>query len=295
MFTLSDKIKKTAALMIAASMLTAFTACGNDKKKAEKNSDGDDKITVVPFEDDNSEVVKFEDSEDEDATTTTTTTIKSEPTTTAAPKRNNNYKVSAKKYSSKDGKVNISYPQISGLYDSEMQNYYNKLFKHEFAGYMDGQSTDSFNCEYQVTLKNADLLSIVFRCSVFMEGAAHPSAYAFGYTIDLETGETLIPSAVIDINKAAKGLLSGKNWDLTKSADGVSKSDIIEYFNQYNESDIKDILTESDVFTVKRSSKGKYSTTGNVACRSYLDGSSSAILILDVNHALGDYVEAEFN
>lgn len=297
MFISGDKIRKTAALLIAVSMLTAFTACGENKKSSSGDTSSDESTTVIPFEDDDAaSIVEFDDSEEETVPTTTTTT-KSETTTTtaAAPKRSNSYKVSAQKYSSKDGKVNISYPQISGLYDSAMQNYYNNLFKSEFAGYMDGKSTDTLSCEYQVTLKTADLLSIVFRCSVYMEGAAHPYAYAFGYTIDLETGCTLVPSADVDTENASKNFVSGKSWTLTKSADGVSKSDVIEFFNQYSASEIKEFITESDVFTVKRSSKGTYSTSGNVACRSYLDGSSSAIFILDVNHALGDYVEVEFN
>lgn len=298
MFISGNKIRKTAALLIAVSMLTAFTACGENKKSSSGDTSSDESTTVIPFEDDNTaSIVEFDDSEEETVPTTTTTTAKNETTTTtaAAPKRDNSYRVSAQKYSSADGNVNISYPQISGLYDSAMQDYYNKLFKSEFAGYMDGKSTDTLSCEYKVTLKTADLLSIVFRCSVYMEGAAHPYAYAFGYTIDLETGGTLVPSAAVDTGNASKNFVSGKSWTLTKSADGVSKSDVIEYFNQYSASEIKEFITESDVFTVKRSSKGAYSTSGNVACRSYLDGSSSAIFILDVNHALGDYVEVEFN
>lgn len=284
-----NKVKKAAALFISISMLASFTACGKDKNSNSNTTSSDEQITVIPFEDDNTaSIVEFDDSEEETVPTTTTTTA-------AAPKRDNSYKVSAQKYSSTDGNVNISYPQISGLYDSAMQDYYNKLFKSEFAGYMDGKSTDKLSCEYQVTLKTADLLSIVFRCSIYMDGAAHPYAYAFGYTIDLETGGTLIPSAAIDADNASQNFVSGTSWTLARSADGVSKSDVVEYFNQYSASEIKEFITESDVFTVKRSSKGTYSYSGNVACRSYLDGSSSPIFILDVNHALGDYVEVEFN
>lgn len=295
----SSKIKKAAALLVAISMLTAFTACGNDKKSNNASSDG--ATTIIPFEDDEdtNSIVEFDDDDDDVTTTTTTngttTTTLTTATTAAAAKRDNSYKVSAQKYSSSDGKVNISYPQISGLYDSTMQDYYNKLFKSDFSEYISGRSSDTFNCEYQVTLKTADLLSIVFRCSVYMDGAAHPTAYAYAYTIDLESGGTLVPSAVIDSDSAAKNFVSGKSWTLSKSVDGVSKSDVIEYFNQYSTSEIKDFIIESDVFTVKRSAKGTYSTSGNVACRSYLDGSSSPIFLLDVTHALGDYVEVEFN
>ena len=295
-----EKIRKISAIAIAAAMLASFAACGDDDEKKAPTSSSDT-ATVVPFEDDTASVVEFDDSEDESGTTTTattTTTAASAATTTAkadttTKKRDNSYKVSAKTFKSKNGKINISYPQISGLYDSAMQDYYNKIFKGDVDAYIDEKSTDSFTGEYQVTLKNADLLSIVFRCSIYMDGAAHPSSYAYAYTIDLETGCTLVPSAALDLGSAAKNLSAG-NWTLSRSMDGVSKSDVLEFCNQFDEADIKGFITESDVFTVKRNAKGKYSYTGNIACRSYLDGSSTPIFIFEVNHALGDYVEIEF-
>lgn len=293
---MSTKFKRAVTLIIAAAMITSFTACGDNDK--DKDTVSTQSNQTVSFEDDDTvSVVEFDDDEDgEDVTTTTTTatTTKKTTTTTAAAKRDNSYKVTAKTYKTKDGKVNVSYPQISGLYDETMQAYYNKLFKSDFADFMKDGYKDTFENSYQVTYKSKDILSIVFRCSIYTDGAAHPTAYAYAYTIDLETGETLIPSADINVNRAAKNFLSG-SWTLTKASDGVSKSDVIEYFNQYETDDIKEYITETDVFTVSRSKKGVYSTDGSIACRSYLDGSATPIFILDVTHALGDYVEIEFN
>lgn len=289
----NNRIRKALALIIAMSMLTLFTACGGDDKD-KNNSTSSGETQVVPFEDDDTtSVVEFDDAEGEETVTTTTT--KKTTTTTAAPKRDNSYKVKAKTYESKDGKVKISYPQISGLYDEAMQNYYNSLFKSDFADYMKDNNSDTFENSYQVTYKTKDLLSIVFRCNLYMDGAAHPMSYAYAYTIDLETGGTLVPSADIDINGAAKGFHSGKSWTLTKAVDGVSKSDVIESYADTDAAQIKEYITETDVITVTKNKKGKYSVSGTVACRSYLDGSAAPIFILDVNHALGDYVEIEFN
>ncbi len=289
-----NKIRKALALTIALSMLTAFTACGDDDDK-KSSSESSDETQIVSFEDDEdtASVIEFDEGEDEDSTTTTTTGTTT--TTTAAAKRDNSYKVTTKTYESSNGKVKVSYPQISGLYDETMQNYYNSLFKSDFAEFMKDGYADTFTNSYQVTYKSKEMLSIVFRCSLHMDGAAHPFAYAYAYTIDLETGETLVPSADINIANAAKNFNSGKNWELTKASDGVGKSDVIEYYNQYDADQIKEYITETDVITVTKNKKGKYSVSGTVACRSYLDGSATPIFILDVNHALGDYVEIQFN
>ncbi len=298
----NKNIKKVLALIIAASMMTAFVACGDDEQKNDNNSDTNNTQSSqieTSAEDNTTSIVEFDDEDTEENITTVTTTMtttKKTTTTTAAPKRDNTYKVKAVEFKSEDGNIDISYPQISGLYDENMQNYYNKLFKSDFADYM-GERTnnDSLSCKYQVTYKTKDLLSIVFRCVSNLEGSAHPFAYAYAYTIDLETGGTLVPSAVTDKDNAVKNFKSGEGWTLTRSSDGVGKSDIIEYYNDTDVEQIKEYITETDVFTVTRNKKGKYSVSGTVACRSYLDGSAAPIFILDVTHALGDYVEVEFH
>lgn len=294
----NSRIIKTLALIIAISMITAFTACGEDKNTSNNKTDTTTSTQTKPTNDDTVSIVEFEDDEegvDITTTTTTKTTTKKTTTTTAAPKRDNSYKVTAKTYESTDGKVKVSYPQISGLYDEKMQKYYNKLFKSDFADYMKDDFKDTFENTYKVTYKTKDILSIVFRCNTYIEGSAHPMAFAYAYTINLETGETLMPSVDIDTASAAKNFLSDKSWTLTRAEDRVSKSDVIEYYNKYSVDEIEEYLTETDVFTVSRSKKGVYSTDGTISCRSYLDGSAAPIFILDVPHALGDYVEIEFH
>ena len=292
-----NRTRKALALIIAISMLTAFTSCGgNDKDKSGNTSSQETQI--VHFDDDDTtSVVEFDDDDDEstETTTTTVTTTKKTSTTTAAPKRDNSYKVTAKTYESENGRVKVSYPQISGLYDESMQNYYNALFKSDFADSMKDSYTDTFENTYQVTYKSKDLLSIVFRCSSYVDGSAHPYAFAYAYTIDLETGGTLVPSAAIDTGSAAKDFVSGKSWTLTKAVDGVGKSDVLEFYADTDAKQIQEYITETDVVTVAKNKKGQYSVSGTVACRSYLDGSAAPIFILDVPHVIGDYVEIEFN
>lgn len=313
----NNNLKKVAALLICAALVVSLAACGKDKKKnpdAGKtgNSDtvkggqdsGDDTVSIIPFDDSGDEGGEGNgDNENTVTTTTTTNTTKAKTTTAksttstkataAAAKRDNSYKIVDKTYSNHDGNIKFTYPQITGLYDEDMQNFYNELFKSDCSKAVSEDELQTFSGEYKVTLKNKDTLSIVFRCSAYMEGGLFPSSYSYAYTIDLATGETINPSDYININKAADSILNN-SWILVRSADGVSKSDVIEYFNQFDEEQMKVFMSVKDIISVKKNSKGKYSVSGSALCNSYLDGTLEPVLIVEVSHAMGDYIEAQF-
>ena len=73
-----------------------------------------------------------------------------------------------------------------------------------------------------------------------------------------------------------------------KTADTMS-----EYFNQYDEEQMKSSISVDNVVRIKNSG-GKYTVSGKTGCNSYLDVNGDPVLILEVNHALGDYVEVQF-
>lgn len=329
-FRKSAALEKTLAFAISAALLVSVVSCGknsskstNQAKKGADSTQTSKTVQIIAFEDDNDEEdnKKNNSGEEENVTTTTTTMTSKKKTTTtttttsstqkktsktaskttstektlatqAAPQRDNSYKIVDKTYTAADGKIKCTYPQITGLYDETMQSYYNKLFQSECEAAAGDSSLENFSGTYEVKLKNKDKLSIVFRHGVFYKGAAHPYSYAYAYTIDLATGNTIIPSESVNMNKAADAILND-SWTLTRSTDGVGKSDVIEYFNQYDEKTIKSNLSVENVIKVKNNN-GKYTKSGSVGCRSYLDGTGEPVLILEVNHALGDYVEVQF-
>lgn len=242
-------------------------------------------------------------------TTTTSTTAKktttsapsasqttTKPTTTTTtqpvPQLNNKYKVTYKTYTSNDGKLKYKYPQITGLYDETMQSFYNEYFKTSCTGALKDSGIDTFKGTYEVKYKTKDTLSIIFRESCMYSGAAHGYSSAHAITIDLATGNTVIPSESVDMDKAADAI-TNDTWTLTRSSEGVTKKNIIDYFNQYDEEAIKSVLSVDDMIKIKNSG-GKYTVSGKTGCNSYLDVNGDPVLILEVNHALGDYVEVQF-
>ena len=234
-------------------------------------------------------------------TTTTTTTTKKTTTTTKAttttttqpaPQLHNKYKVTYKTYTSDDGKLKYKYPQISGLYDEEMQNFYNDYFKKSCINALKDSAIETFKGTYEVKYKTKETLSIVFRENYLYNGAAHGYSCANAITIDLATGNTVIPSETVDMDRAADAI-TNDTWTLTRSADGVTKKNVIDYFNQFNEETIKSTLSVDNMIRI-RNSGGKYTVSGKTGCNSYLDVNGDAVLILEVSHALGDYVEVQF-
>ncbi len=226
-------------------------------------------------------------------TTTTKSTTKATTTTTQpAPQLSNKYKVGYKTYTSDDSKRKYKYPQISGLYDEAMQSFYNEYFKNISVSAASDTGLGSFNGTFEVKYKTKDTLSIIFRESYLYKGAAHGYACAHAITIDLATGNTIVPSESVDIDRATDAI-KNESWTLTRSAEGVTKKNIIDYFNQFSEETIRNNMTIEDMVTV-RNSGGKYTVKGMTGCNSYLDFNGEPVLILEVNHALGDYVEVQF-
>ncbi len=309
----NSNIERAMALLICAALAVSLAACGKDNKKKAaqgktQNSDtikggqdGDDTVSIIPFDDDEDEGGQSSAPDDDNSVTTTTTTNTTAKKTTAAStkattstvKRDNSYKIVDKKYSNDDGSITFTYPQITGLYDKDMQDFYNELFKSDANKAVSQGELETFSGEYKVTLKNKDKLSIVFRCSGYMKGGLFPSSYAYAYTIDLSTGETVNPFDSINISKAADSIVNN-SWTLVRAGDGVSKSDVIEYFNQFNEEEMKSFMSVKDVISVRKNSQGKYTVSGVSFCNSYFDGTLEPVLILEVSHAMGDYIEAQF-
>lgn len=322
-------VKRTLALLLSTALLVSFASCGSDGKKSggsRKNTGGVSQATRAA---DNPNIIEFDDSDDEDdtgskthsgedeyvttttttapsrtkkttTTTTTTTTAKKTTTTTKATTTttqpasplSNKYKVGYKTYTSDDGKRKYKYPQITGLYDEKMQSFYNDYFKTRSTASATDTGLETFSGTFEVKYKTKDTLSIIFRESYFYKGAAHGYTCAHAMTIDLASGNTVVPSESVDIDKATDAI-KNDSWTLTRSADGVTKKKVIDYFNQFDEATIRSNMTIDDMVTVKNDG-GKYTVSGKTGCNSYLDVNGDPVLILEVNHALGDYVEVQF-
>ena len=324
----SNLAKQAIALMISAALLGTFVSCGSDDKKQSGSKSTGGGASQSTRAADNPNIIEFDDSDDEDdapkktnsgdddsfTTTTTTAPSKTKKTTTTvtstttkktatttkatttttkpAPQLSNKYKVGYKTYTSDDGKCKYKYPQISGLYDDGMQTFYSDYFRSRCVSTASDGGLSSFSGTFEVKYKTKETLSILFRESYYYRNAAHGYTCAYAITIDLATGNTIVPSESVDIDKATDAI-ENDSWTLTRSADGVTKKNIVDYFNQFSEETIRDTMIIDDMVEISQTG-GKYTVTGKTGCNSYFDVNGDPVLILEVSHALGDYVEVQF-
>ena len=87
--------------------------------------------------------------------------------------------------------------------------------------------------------------------------------------------------------------------EIEMNKDTLEKLREMKLYGMYNtfkaslENYSRNNMTIEDMVTV-RNSGGKYTVKGMTGCNSYLDFNGEPVLILEVNHALGDYVEVQF-
>lgn len=270
-------LKKAVVLLIGAALAISLASC--DKEDKETDVSGSDFVSAS-----NQRAVSSEE------------TTESVQETAKPAERDNSYTIEDAVYANDDGSIKFTYPQIKGLYDADMQHFYNDFFKADCKKEISEDGLAEFTGNYEVTCKTADTLSIVFRCNGYMEGGMHPNSYAYAYTIDLQTGETVIPSRMIDIGKLVTKFIAGE-WT---PVDGVGSMDEIReevalFYAMLDADSMKDLLAENDVITVTRNDKGEYVTSGTQHCVSYLDQEGEPVLILIVSHVAGDYAEIKLN
>lgn len=114
--------------------------------------------------------------------------------------------------------VKVSYPQISGLDNTDVEKKINSFLKTEFIhakSWFDDFVADtdytsefppdwvfSFETDFRVPFNSSDFLSIVLDYYEFTDGA-HGNYYSVGYNIRVSDGEVLILSDILKPNSLA--------------------------------------------------------------------------------------------
>jgi hypothetical protein len=95
---------------------------------------------------------------------------------------------------SKEKKIGIFFPQISGLPDKTKQNKINKLIKDNALVDFQKEMTsyEWYDLDYTIMWSSNRLLSIKFRGNCYNEGAAHPSSFCFTVNMDINTGKRIL-------------------------------------------------------------------------------------------------------
>lgn len=189
---------------------------------------------------------------------------------------NDNYDIVKATYADKD--ININYPQISNLSDSDKQERINKLIKTQalevLEDYKDGISNLKFSMDFEIMYKGADLLSIQYLGLSATKGAAFPINEFNTTNIDLAKEQLLTLTDVVTVNdsfieKFNSGKYKAYGSDLNLESEGA----------------LSDALTNFDDNDLIESLKQQTSK--------FYFAKDSLVVSAEVAHVMGDHMEME--
>lgn len=195
-----------------------------------------------------------------------------------------NYKITELNDSKSDDKLNynIKYPQISGLSDNDKQKKINSTLKGEalkvLKYYENPYGSVELNIDYEIVLKNTNILSIQYSGLGSVSNAAHPNSLFFTTNINIKTGDRLRLKDIVIIDKNfANKFLNGGFKALWPEHSKVLENFTIEKIQErFKEADSLD-----NIGTEKQSDVYSYFTTDSLG------------ISISVGHAMGDHAEFE--
>ena len=178
-------------------------------------------------------------------------------------------------------KIHLEYPQLVNVKDSFTETEWNEIlerYARKDLDYLDAEA--EYTLTYEVATATEELLSIVYRIGGYETGAAHPYSYIETFNIDLNSGKEVRLADFIDTGRVVECLTSGNGYEIVDG--GPDKESLQEYINT-----CPDMLTREyfDNFDLNFAAPDAYPV-------GYSYKKDDAVIIcLEVNHALGDFVE----
>jgi hypothetical protein len=197
------------------------------------------------------------------------------------------------------GQVNVNYPQISGLENSEQESAINALIKNDlfetqidnyveeariYAENMGVENQLILTMDYEITLSSNNILSILYTGEGGYTVSMHLDDFAYGVTIDLEQVKILSLSDFITIDDTLIEKLKASevvvNNIITENTPDILKQDIL--------SSARDNIAS---FEDDRIWFYDYLNTWS----EFVVSSNSLLISMPVIHAIGDYALIEIS
>ncbi len=195
--------------------------------------------------------------------------------------REASYQIEEKKLS--EGQIQISYPQITGLMDEEIQKKWNEIISgHAKRALEDAEEGRSLEVSYEIKTMNDQLLSILIEGRYSSMDESCPARFCYTYNIDMLSGESVRLAYYRDPDELAEALLAGEGY----TVEGESGEELKERLSiLYGTTEqLADVLRDFD-YGDNRETPGGFSYQEN----------GRTHLCIEVPHALGDCVDVELD
>lgn len=181
-------------------------------------------------------------------------------------------------------KVKVVFPQLIDMENTELQNTINENVKQMVMQEISEEGLTAYGLGYQVATQGTGILSVIFRGYCNYEGAAHPTNLIRTMNLDLTTGKNLRLKDYADMARIVSGLETASGYEII--SEGVDMADFSAFLNNGYVTDYAMTLLDYDVdWNNQELIPAGYSAIRN----------NHVVLFVEAEHAMGDYVELEFD
>ena len=181
-------------------------------------------------------------------------------------------------------KVKVVFPQLIDMENTELQNTINENVKQMVMQEISEEGLTAYGLGYQVATQGTGILSVIFRGYCNYEGAAHPTNLIRTMNLDLTTGRNLRLKDYADMAQIVSGLETASGYEII--SEGEDMADFSAFLNNGYVTDYAMTLLDYDVdWNNQELIPAGYSAIRN----------NHVVLFVEAEHAMGDYVELEFD
>ncbi len=182
-----------------------------------------------------------------------------------------------------EGVVKLTYPQLSGMADTEVQSRINEAIKMTLLQGSTDAGVSAWEYSYETASAGTGVVSFVFRGYVNYEGSAYPINEVKTLNLNLLTGESIRLKDYADVATIISALEMEMGYEVV--SEGVRKEDFSAFMNNGYVTDYAITMLDYDVDL-----KMSFLPTGYSCIRD-----NRIVLFVEVEHAMGDYVEIVFD
>lgn len=182
-----------------------------------------------------------------------------------------------------DGVVRVEYPQLTGMENEENQQKINENIRNSVTNHILNENLSFYELSYETATKGNGIVSFIFRGSENHEGSAYPVNLIKTLNINLNTGESIRLKDFADISSIVSSLEQADGYTVLN--EGVDAADFSAFLNNGYVTDYAMTLLDYDIDF----ENPDMVPVGFTAIRD-----NHLILFIEAEHAMGDYVELEF-
>ena len=183
-----------------------------------------------------------------------------------------------------EGIVKVTYPQLSGMENTEIQAKLNEGIRQTILQGSNAEGLSAYEYSYETASKGTGVVSFVFKGYENYEGSAYPINEVKTLNLNLLTGETVRLKDYADVATIVSALEMDMGYEVV--SEGISKEDFSAFLNNGYVTDYAITMLDYDVDFKNLS----LIPTGYSCIRD-----NHLVLFVETEHAMGDYVEIIFD